>query len=174
MAVKIESHLEPAVAFHIIDGPTNFHYGVDARSAVARFPGEWSYTPWSREDEARAREESGEPVPEITAEEQAAIDEHAKAVEAANERLKVRREKLAAEKAEADQVAADEALVNSTPPRPEPRVNKPLTPAQRRRQAAELTAEDQAEIDRREADERIVREKDEQDRIAAASPTFTG
>jgi hypothetical protein len=163
MAVKIESFLEPAVAFHIIDGPTTFHYGLDARSAVGRFPGEWSHTPWSREDEARAREASGAPVQEITAEEQAAIDEHAKAVSEANERLKVRREKLAAEKVEADQVVRDEALVNSPPPRPEPRA-KPLTPAQIRKRSAELTPEEQ-----READERIVREKAAEDDIARAS-----
>lgn len=167
MSIKISAN-QTAVAHHIIDGPFTFPYAVDAHSAVARFPGEWSHKPWSREAEAKARSDMGAPQVEITADEQAAIDEHAKAVEAANERLKARREKLAAEKAEADQVAADEALVNSAPPRPEPRA-KPLSPAQIRKRAAELTDEEQ-----READERIVREKADEDLIANTNATFTG
>lgn len=167
MAIKIDAHMS-AVAHHIIDGPVTFPYAVDAVSAVRRFPREWSHEPWSAKATNEALKNSGQPEVEITADEQAAIDAHASAVAEANERLKAFHEKKAAEKAEADQVARDEALVRSPAPRPEPRV-KPLTPAQIRKRSAELTDDEQ-----READERIVREKAEQDRIAAADPTFTG
>lgn len=168
MSIKISAN-QSAVAHHIIDGPTVFPYAIDAHSAISRFPGEWSKEPWSRAQEAKARESAGQPMPEVTAEEQAEIDAHAQAVEEANERLKAFREKKAAEKAEADQIERDEALVKSPAPRPQPRINKPLTPAERRRKAAELTSEEQAEIEQREADERIVREKAEQDRWANAT-----
>lgn len=151
MAVKIESHLEPAVAYHIIDGSKTFEYGIDAKSAVNRFPGEWSHEPWSLADRNAARADAGDEVVEITPEEQEAIDAHARAVEEANERLAAFREKKAAEKAEADQVAADEALVKSSPPVPEPKPKpKPPSAAERRRLAAR-TDEEIAE-DKRKAD----------------------
>jgi hypothetical protein len=155
MSIKI-SDSQSVVAHHIIDGPVTFPYKTDARSAVARFPGEWSFAPWSHDAEVKAREAAGQSVVEVTPEEQAAIDEHAQAVAEATERLKAFREKQAEEKKIAEQVAADEALVKSAPPRPEPKA-KPLTGAQIRKRAAETD------------DERIVREKDEQDQWANAS-----
>lgn len=139
MALKISANMS-AVAHHILDGAFTFPYAIDAHSAVSRFPGEWSHEPWSREDEAMARQEMGETAVEVSPEEQAAIDEHAQAVAEANERLKAFRARKAEEKAEADQVAADEALVKSPPPRPEPKV-KPLSPAQMRKRAAETDEE---------------------------------
>lgn len=166
MSIKISAS-QSAVVHHIIDGPVTFPYAVDAYSAVSRFPGEWSKDPWSREDEARARQDMGEPVVELTPEEQAAVDEHAKAVAEANERLKAFREKKAEEKKEADQIAADEALVKSPAPRPDPKIKRPFG------RPGEPTAAELEQIRKREekkaADERIVREKSEQDRLAAAS-----
>lgn len=162
MSLKIDANMS-AVAHHIIDGATTFPYAIDAHSAVSRFPGEWSLTPWSVADVAEARKASGEPVIEPTPEEQAAIDEHAAAVAEANERLKARREKLAAEQAEAALVAADEALVASAPPRPDPTARKPSLTAKQIRQRA-------AETD----DERIVREKAEADAQANPNATLTG
>jgi hypothetical protein len=117
MSIKISAS-QSAVAHHIIDGAFTFPYAIDAHSAVSRFPGEWSHEPWSAEAVNKARQASGEELEPLTAEEQAAVDEHAHAVAEANERLKARREKLAAEKVEADQVAADEALVKSPAPVP--------------------------------------------------------
>jgi hypothetical protein len=166
MSIKI-SGSQSAVAYHIVNGPFTFPYAVDAHSAVSRFPGEWSFTPWSLEAESKAREAAGEEVLELTPEEQAAIDEHARAVAEANERLKAFREKKAAEKAEADQVAADEALVKSPAPRPDPAIKRPFG------RKGEPTAAELEQIRKREEkkanDERIVREKAEQDAQAAAS-----
>lgn len=36
------------IAYHVDDGPKEM-YNVDANSAVARFPDEWSHTPWSKD-----------------------------------------------------------------------------------------------------------------------------
>jgi hypothetical protein len=36
----------PPVAYHVIDGPFDFKFSVDAQHAVSRFPTEWSRTPW--------------------------------------------------------------------------------------------------------------------------------
>jgi hypothetical protein len=152
-----------AVAHHIINGAFTFPYAVDAHSAVARFPAEWSMEPWSPEANAKAREAAGEKLEPLSAEEQEAIAEHARAVAEANERLTAVRRRKAAEKAEADQVAADEALVNSAPPqvvrRPFGRQGTP-TPAE-----LELIRKREA---KKEEDDRIRRDKDEADRIAAA------
>lgn len=115
MSIKISANMS-AVAHHIIDGAFTFPYAVDARSAAARFPNEWSLEPWSMEAQSRALEESGAELEPLSAEELAAIEEHAKQVAEANERLKKVRERLAAEKTEAAQVAADEALVKSPAP----------------------------------------------------------
>jgi len=167
MAIKIDSNMS-AVAHHIIDGAVDFPYAIDAHSAVARFPGEWSHEPWSQADMNAARSEAGQPEVELTPEEQAAIDEHAKAVAEANERLKAFREKQAEEKKIADQVAADEVLVKSAPPVPE---RRPLTPAQIRK-SLRLTDEERVERERiAENDQRIVREKADADRLAAANIT---
>jgi hypothetical protein len=160
MSLKISAN-QSAVAHHIVDGPFTFPYAVDAKSAMNRFPKEWSDKPWSMDATIKARQAKGEPDLELTGEELAAIEEHAKAVAEAGERLKAFQAKKAAEKAEADQVTADEAIVNSPAPRPEPRV-KPLSPAQIRKRAAETD------------DERIVREKAEADAQAAAGITITG
>jgi hypothetical protein len=117
MSIKISANLS-AVAHHIIAGAFTFPYSVDAHSAVARHPGEWSFEPWSHDAVAKAREANGEVLEPLSAEEQAALDEHAKAVADANARLNAFREKRAAAKAEEDQAAADEALVHSAPPQP--------------------------------------------------------
>lgn len=157
MSIKISANMS-AVAHHVIDGPFTFPYAIDAHSAISRFPKEWSEKPWSAAAAAEARKATGAPDIELTPEEQAAVDDHAKAVEAANERLKAFHEKKAAEKAETDQVARDEAIVNSAPPRPDTKIKvKPLSNAQIRQRAAETD------------DERMVREKADEDKLAAAS-----
>lgn len=155
MSIKISAN-QSAVAHHIIDGPFTFPYAVDAISAVSRYPGEWSFDPWSQEAEAKARQQMGEPAVEATPEEQAAIADHAKAVAEANERLKKFHAEQAEKKKIADQVAADEALVASPPPRPDLAARRP-SPAQMRKRAAETD------------EERMVREKREADQQDAAS-----
>jgi hypothetical protein len=161
MALKIDTN-QSVTAFHITDGATLFPYAVDAVHAISNHPLEWRDKPWTREDAAAARqklnarnEETGaaplaEPDP-LSPEDQAALDEHNKAVAAAAARLAEYHKKKAEEKKEADQVAADEALVASHPPQPDLTVSKPLSNAQRRKQLAktdeELAAE-KAEIDR--------------------------
>lgn len=168
MAIKIDSNMA-AVAYHVIDGRTDFPYAIDAHSAVSRFPGEWSFAPWSAADAAVARETLTEryareteeakakglpppaPLPEPvqpTPEEQAAIDDHAKAVAEANERLKAFRADQAEKQKIADQVAADEALVASAPPTPDPTIRRP-TAKEKRAEFLKLTPEEQAEADRR-------------------------
>lgn len=189
MALKLDTNMA-AVAHHIVDGPVTFPYAVDAQSAISRFPDEWSELPWSQQDAAAARQRmverhahevehakaSGLPVPkdlpppppEPTAEEQAAIMEHAQAVAEANERLKVAREKAAKKKAEEDQIAADEALVASPPPRPDP--NAPRRPFGRKGQPTPAELEQIKKRDaKKAADDKIVAEKTAADRIAAAS-----
>lgn len=189
MALKLDTNMA-AVAHHIVDGPVTFPYAVDAQSAISRFPDEWSELPWSQQDAAAARQRmverhahevehakaSGLPVPkdlpppppEPTAEEQAAIMEHAQAVAEANERLKVAREKAAKKKAEEDQIAADEALVASPPPRPDP--NAPRRPFGRKGQPTPAELE---QIKKREAkkaaDDKLAADKAAADRLAAAS-----
>lgn len=184
MAIKIDSNMS-AVAYHVIDGRVDFPYAIDAHSAVSRFPDEWSLTPWSAIDAAKARESLTErhareteeakaagltppaPLPEPvvpTAEEQAAIDEHAAAVAEANERLKARREKLAAEKAEADQAAADEALIASPPPAPDPTRRRPFG------RTGEPTPAELEQIKKREAkkaaDDKLAQDKADADKLA--------
>lgn len=154
MPIKISANMS-AVAHHIIDGPVTFPYAIDAHSAVARFPAEWSHEPWSLEDEARAREAAGEPVVEVSPEEQDAIDEHNKAVAEAGERLKAFRAKKAEEKAEADQATADEAMVKSPAPRPAKR------PFGRK---GEPTA----------AELKMVKDKANEDKLASSGAKITG
>ena len=124
-SIKVSAAMS-AVAHHIIDGPFTFPYAIDAHSAVSRFPAEWSHEPWSHEASVKARQEIGQEVEDLSPEEKAALDEHAKAVAEANERLKAFREKKAEEKAEADQIAADEALVKSPGPLPVVKVKRPF------------------------------------------------
>jgi hypothetical protein len=155
MALKIETN-QSATAHHIIDGPVLFPYAIDAQHAISSHPGEWSPDPWPADATATARKDAGEPEIEMTPEERAAIDDHAKAVAEANERLTKFRAEQAEKKKIADQVAADEALVASPPPRPDPNVRRPLSPAQMRKRAAETD------------EERMVREKRDADQQAAA------
>jgi hypothetical protein len=200
MAIKIDSNMS-AVAYHIVDGPQDFPYAVDAQSAVGRHPLEWSMQPWTADASDAARQQLSEryardveiakakglPPPvapawltadpvQPTPEEQAAIDDHAKAVADANERLKAFREKQAADKAVTDQVAADEALVASPPPRPDPAARRPLTPAQIRKRSAETDEErlarEKSEADaaaKKAADDKLVQDKAAADKIAAAT-----
>lgn len=173
MAIKIDSNMS-AVAYHIVDGPVDFPYAVDAQSAVGRHPLEWSMLPWTTEASDAARKQmsdryareaalaksrglpppaapawlEAEPV-QLTPEEQAAIDDRAQAVAEANERLKAFREKQAEERKVADQVAADEALVKSPPPRPDPAAPRPVSKKEKREEFLKLTPEEQAEADKR-------------------------
>jgi hypothetical protein len=125
MSVKIEANMS-AVAHHIIDGPVTFPYAIDAHSAISRFPNEWNAKPWSMAEADAARRATGAPEVELSAEEQALIDEHAKAVAEAAERLEAYRAKKAEQQAEADQFARDEALVASPAPRPDPTIRRPF------------------------------------------------
>jgi hypothetical protein len=147
-SVKIAANMA-AVAHHIIDGAVTFPYAVDAHSAVARFPLEWSFEPWSIEETSKAMEDHGIVVEPLTPEEQAAVDEHARAVAEANERLKAFRDKQAAEKELADQAAADEAIVKSPSPvkRPFGRKGKP-TEAELKMIKAKKDADDLAAAER--------------------------
>src|ERR1700761_2615240 len=99
MSMKIAANMS-AIAYHVIDGPFTFPYAADAHSAVSRFPNEWSFEPWSLEAETKARKDTGAPELELTPEDQAALDAHAKAVAEANERLKAYHEKKEAERLE--------------------------------------------------------------------------
>jgi hypothetical protein len=136
MPLKINTN-QSATAYHIVGGAFHFPYAVDAHHAISNHPLEWSADPWTLENEAtarqrfngRAQQTGAAPLPEppvLTPEEQAAIDEHAKAVAEANERLAEFRRMKAREKEFLDRVAADEALVASPPPRPDPTIRRPF------------------------------------------------
>lgn len=135
MALKIETN-QSATAYHVVDGPVLFPYAVDAQSAIARFPLEWSDNPWALDATANARKDRGLPPQELTPDEQAALDQYHKDVAAAADRLAKVRAKQAEDKVVADQIAADEALVASPPPRPDPNARRPfgrkgpMTPAE--------------------------------------------
>lgn len=144
---------QSAVAHHIIDGPFTFPYSVDANSAVANHPNEWSHEPWSHDAVVKAREAAGEELEPISAEEQAALDEHAKTVHEANERLKAFRARKAAEKAEADQAELDEQIIKSPAPRPAVTGKRPFG------RKGEPT----------EAELKMMRDKAHEDNLAAAS-----
>lgn len=147
-SIKIQANLS-AVAHHIVDGAHTFPYSVDAHTAVSRHPEEWSYEPWSLDAVNRALAEKGEPEVEMSAEERAAVDEHARAVAGADERLKAFRKKKAEAKAEEDQAAIDEAIVKSSPPikRPFGRKGEP-TAAERRMVEAKKKEDDLAAAER--------------------------
>lgn len=189
MALKIDTNMS-AVAYHVIHGAQTFTYSVDAQSAIGRFPDEWSDSPWSQADAQAARKRAEDrhareveeakagglappaplaPVVEPTPEEQAAIDEHAKGVAEAKERL----DKFYAEQAEkkqiAEQVAADEALVASAPPRPDP--NAPRRPFGRK---GELTPAEKAAAEKKAAaDKKIVDDKAQADAQANSNAKIT-
>lgn len=171
MALKIETN-QSATAYHIIDGPVMFPYQVDARHAISNHPLEWRDSPWSASDTAAARAKAGFSEIELTPEEQAAIDEHNRAVAEASERLAAFREKQAEEKKLADQVAADEAIVASAPPRPDPTIRRPFG------RKGEPTQAELEQIKKREAkkadDERIAREKVDADALAISNAKVTG
>jgi hypothetical protein len=170
MSIKISAS-QSAVAHHVIDGPFTFPYAIDAHSAVRRFPAEWSFDPWSLEATNKARGENGEPEVELTAEEQAAVEEHDRAVAEATERLKSFRDKKAAEKAEAEQVAADEALVKSPAPRPDPAIKRPFG------RKGEPTAAEIEQANKRAAkkaaDDKMVADKANEDRMAGSGAKIT-
>lgn len=187
MALKIDSNMS-AVAYHITDGPVTFSYATDAQSAISRFPDEWSDTPWTQADAEAARQRQVErheketedakargdsppaPLPPAppppTPEEQAAIDEHAKAVAEAQDRLNKFYADEAEKKKIAAQVAADEALVASPPPRPDPNApRRPFgrkgepTPAETRQMekaAAKKAADDKLAADKAAADKQAA------------------
>jgi hypothetical protein len=167
--MKIETNL-PLTAYHVIHGATVFNYAVDARQAVGAHPNEWSLTPWSADDAAAARdrlEQQGVNLPdpvELSPEDQAAIDEHAKAVAEANERLAAFRAKKEAERIEAEQVKQDEAIVASAPPAPDPTARRPFG------RKGEPTAAEKAMMEKKAAkdadDARIAKEKADVDKGA--------
>lgn len=165
--MKIETN-QSVVAYHIVDGAVMFNYAVDARNAASMHPLEWSMTPWSQEDAetARARlkadgREVADPEP-LTAEDQAALDEHNRVVAEAAERLAAYRAKKEAERVEAAQVASDEAIVASSPPKPDPTARRPFG------RAGEPTAKEREQMDKRAAAQaerdRIQKEKEDLDK----------
>lgn len=172
MALKIEAN-GSAVAHHITGGAHLFPYAVDATHAISNHPLEWKDSPWSQADAAAARTKLDLPAAApLSPEDQAALDEHNKAVAAAAKRLADYNERKAKEKAEVDQAAADEALVHSIPPQPDPNARKPLTPAQLRKASATLTpAEEAAREAKEKADAKVIADKAEADRMGIASRT---
>lgn len=178
-SVKVEPN-NSAIAYHIEHGTTHFPYAIDAVMAVGHHPLEWSAVPWTEERTAQARERLNErnaelnlpPLPEPaprSPEDQAALDEHNKAVAAAAERLAAYHKKKEEEAEQARQVAADEALIASPPPQPE--IRRPFgrkgepTPAERaafeKKQASDVAA-------KKAADDKVTADKAEADRIGSA------
>src|SRR5882757_595511 len=99
MALKIEAN-GSAVAHHITGGAHLFPYAVDATHAISNHPLEWKDSPWSQADAAAARSKLDLPAATpLSPEDQAALDEHNKAVEAAAKRLADYNERKAKEKA---------------------------------------------------------------------------
>lgn len=117
-----------ATAHHIVDGAVVFPYAIDAHSAVARHPHEWSMAPWTAERAAKARAAmpSLPPAPELAPEDQAAVDEHTQAQREAADRIARYEQYKADEKAAFDQLEADRALVAQPPPVPDPNVRRPF------------------------------------------------
>lgn len=185
MALKIEPN-QSATAFHIVDGAFKFPYAIDAQHAISNHPLEWSDMPWTAERASTARARLNEqnqeqglaPLPEpapLSPDDQAALDQHNKAVAEASQRLADYYDRKAKEKAETDQVAADEAVIASLPPAPDPTVRRPLSPAQIRKNAAALTPEEIAakkaaddKLASDEAAEKAAADKVEQDRMGNA------
>jgi hypothetical protein len=169
--------------YHITDGHAVVAE-IDGNTAVSQHPLEWSKTPWTAEEAAAARAEmkrryeeaqaAGRPLPSPpppepvppTPEEQAAIDEHARAVAEARERLDAFYARKAKEKEEADQVARDEILVNSPPPQPDPAARRPFgrqgepTPAEKA--MMEKTAAKKAEEDK------MIKDKVDADKLGSS------
>lgn len=160
-------------AHHVTQGQVVM-YKVDAHSAAANFPDEWSLTPWDPQsaDEARRRlhdrkvaeaREKGHPEPEppvqveMTDEERAEFEEWKAQRDAAAER-KAERDKAEAEKRERDaQAAVDEAILQSSPPQPDPNRRR-LTGAAKanaERKAERLAAEEEARAQAEAEDRRV-------------------
>lgn len=191
MALKIDTN-QSATAYHVIGGATLFPYAIDAQHAISNHPLEWSENPWSRADAEDARraladrheqdraeaEANGLPLPApfpelppLSPEDEAAIEEHARAVEEANERLRRYREYKEQERLALEQVARDEAIVASPPPQPDPTIRRPFgrkgEPTKAEIEAAERKAAKKA------AEEKLVADKAEADRLANSNATFT-
>lgn len=191
MALKIDTN-QSATAYHVVHGATLFPYVIDAHQAISNHPLEWSADPWSRADAEDARRALADrheqdvaeaearglplpaPIPELPSlspEDEAAIEEHARAVEQANERLAAYRERKEQERIEAEQVAADERLVASPPPQPDPTIRRPFgrkgEPTKAEIEAAERKAAKKA------AEEKMVADKAEADRIANSNAKLT-
>jgi hypothetical protein len=168
MSLKIEVN-NSATAYHIVEGAVLFPYAVDARHAVSQHPKEWKATPWSADEMAEARRAAGEPEVELSPEDQAALDEHQRAVDEANERLAKFRADQEEKRILADQVAQDEAIVNSAPPTPT--FKRPFG------RPGEPTPAELEQIKKREAkkadDERIAREKATADAQANSGAKIT-
>src|SRR6185312_8021622 len=170
MALKINTN-QSATAYHIVNGAFLFPYAIDASMAVSQHPLEWSDIPWTadRASEARARlneraEAEGhaplaDPEP-LSPEDQAALDEHNKAVAEAAARLAEYHARKAEEKRIADQVAADEALVASEPPRPDPNARRPFG------RKGPMTAAEKAAADKRAADQAAAKKADDDKKAA--------
>lgn len=154
------------LAYHIDQGPVMM-YAVDAAAAVQRHPDEWSYAPWSEEDAKAGRAEreakhkkavedakaKGEPVPaplptpiEPTEQERVEMDADAKAREEAKAIVAAADKEAAERQAELDKIAAARALLQSTPPRPDPTARRPFG------RKGDLTPAEKAQLDRRNAD----------------------
>jgi chemosensory pili system protein ChpA (sensor histidine kinase/response regulator) len=186
MTMKIETNL-PLVAYHIVNGPTQFQYAVDAQQAVGGHPNEWKFTPWTQEEVEASRGQLADqgvelPEPEeLSPEDQEALDQHTAAVAEANERLAAYRAKKEQERQEAEQVARDEAIAASAPPprvgkRPFGRPGEPTAAekAMMEKQAADKAEKDRlakeeadkAEADRKEAERVEAERKANEDRLA--------
>lgn len=171
MSLKIDANMS-ATAYHIRDGAMTFPYAIDAQHAISSHPAEWSSTPWSAAEMNAARTEAGDQGQSLTAEEQAAIEEHAQAVAEANERLIKRRAALEEQRQADEQAKQDELMVASPPPMPDP--SRPRRPFGR---PGEPTAAELKQIEKRDAkkadDERIAREKADADAQANSNAKIT-
>jgi len=184
-----ESSVMQVVAHHVETGATTM-YKVDAASAVARYPDEWSLKPWSQEDRSAARERRKAahdkevadakaanlplpaPLPEYvepTDAEKAAMSEDEKARAEALALVKAADEKEAKEKVEADKLAAARALLNTAPPQPDPHVRRPLAGAAK---ALVEAKERRLAKEREEAAKAAIYAEDER-RKAANLPALT-
>lgn len=143
-------------AYHIAQGRVDFPYAIDANSAVASHPGEWSFAPWPQEEAAKQRAAFGyEDPPPPSKDEMKQLSADAKEREAAARRLQAYEEQQARLKADEDQAARDRALLASPPPQPDPNVRRPVSESRRAAAVAE-TQTRRAEADRAAAEKRAV------------------
>lgn len=185
MALKIDTN-QSATAYHIVDGATVFPYAVDAQQAISAHPLEWSADPWKQSDATAARQKINEinseqgraPIPEpapLSPEDQAALDAHNKSVAEAAARLDEYYKKRDEDRKIAEQVAADEAIVASAPPQPDPTIRRPFgrkgepTPAE----LEQIRKRDAAAAEKKAADDKMVKDKADADKIAGNSQPVT-